>query len=403
MEQEVVLKNASVVREGFQSTEMAIQNEVSSSAVAAQMRAMIEARYVMALRRPREWDDVRAKLLKESQRPGFAQSAIYHKPVGKGVEGLSIRFAEAALRCMGNAADEVFVLWDDPEKRIVRVCITDLENNVPHSKDIVVDKTVERSKVPDGTTPLRVRQNSSGKLTYLLPATEDDLLPKENALCSKARRNLILAVLPGDIQDECKALLYKIRADRAAKDPDGEKKQLLDYFAALNVMPSMLAEFLGHSLDTIVPAELVELRAIYVGLKEGEANWNDVMALRQEQRAAKDGDQSKMPPPASPATEKLKDRIEKRRAKEAAKAAAPAAAEASETKAPAPETPPATSAPAPRPPAPAATPAKQPSPASPGTPSPSGPPAPQKTREELDEEDYRAALKAEQATEEEWG
>ena len=56
---------------------------------------------------------VREKLLKECHRPSFADVARYRKPIGKGVEGLSIRFAEAALRLMKNITIQQTVVSED--------------------------------------------------------------------------------------------------------------------------------------------------------------------------------------------------------------------------------------------------------------------------------------------------
>lgn len=320
-EQDIALRNASVVRQEFGGTELSLQNEVASSAIAAQMQALVAARYQMAVRYRRDWDMVRDRLLKECHRPGFAKAAIYHKPIGGGIEGLSIRFAEAAIRCMTNVAPEVFTVYDDTEKRVVRVSVTDIEANVPYSRDIVIDKTVERKSLKENQTPIRVRQNSEGKLTYLVPATEDEILNKENALVSKALRTLALRVLPGDIKDECEVILRKIRKDSAAKDPDADKKQLLDAFSLIGVKPEMISEFLDHTLDSILPAELVELRAVYQGIKEGEATWKDVMALRIEQRGGSAKPTEKADPPTA-GTQKLKDRIDRQRKKETSKSAA---------------------------------------------------------------------------------
>src|SRR5262245_35832870 len=96
----------------------------ATAALVAKARADIEARWTMALHRPRNMDQVRAMLLKECRRPGFAEVAIYHKPVGDGVEGLSIRFAEAAARCYGNVAQDATQIYDDPDVRVMRVTAT---------------------------------------------------------------------------------------------------------------------------------------------------------------------------------------------------------------------------------------------------------------------------------------
>ena len=95
--------------------------QLATSMVSAQAEAQIKARYLYAERHPRDLDLVRQKLLKECRRPAFAAVARYLKPRGKGVEGPSIRFAEAAIRLMGNIAVEQSTIYDDREKRIVRV------------------------------------------------------------------------------------------------------------------------------------------------------------------------------------------------------------------------------------------------------------------------------------------
>ena len=68
-------------------------SENAALAMAAQQKA-VEARYKMALARPRDLDAVRQNMLKDARRPSFASVAIYHKPIGKGVEGPSIRLSK---------------------------------------------------------------------------------------------------------------------------------------------------------------------------------------------------------------------------------------------------------------------------------------------------------------------
>ena len=59
-------------REDFEGVEISRSAETAASSVAAQATAQIQARYVVALRRPRDWDDVRVRILKECRRPSFA-------------------------------------------------------------------------------------------------------------------------------------------------------------------------------------------------------------------------------------------------------------------------------------------------------------------------------------------
>ncbi|NDB70882.1 MAG: hypothetical protein EB015_23295, partial [Methylocystaceae bacterium] len=193
---------------------------------------MIESRYVMAMRNPRNLDQVRQDLLKECSRPSFAhnKSALYVKPIGKGVEGLGIRFVEVALRCYRNVLSESVMVYADEEREIHRVCVTDLENNCTWPMDITVNRTVERSKPSDDGSYISVRKNSFGRAVYTVPATDDDLLNKRQALISKAMRTAGLRVIPGDLQDEAEALIRKIRLDAASADPDAEKRKITDAF-----------------------------------------------------------------------------------------------------------------------------------------------------------------------------
>lgn len=279
--------------QSFGSTAITAAAETAISAVAAQARAIIEARYVMALQRPRDFDEVRTRILKECKRPRFADVARYLKPVGKGIEGPSIRFAEAALRCMGNATADSAVIYEDARKRIIRVTVTDLESNLPYSNDIMIEKTVERSKVRDGQVVVSTRTNTYGKTVYIVEATEDDLLNKQNALVSKSLRTLILRILPGDILEEAMDQVVATQRDRDAKDPDEARKRMVDAFSALGVKPSDLKQWLGHDIGTSSPAELADLRAVYAAIREGETNWKDSLEHRMKGSAPSTDDKPK--------------------------------------------------------------------------------------------------------------
>jgi hypothetical protein len=280
------MTQAVAVREDFGGTSstLAVQ-ETASSAVAAQAKAMVEARYVMALRRPRQWDQVRQDLLKECRRPSFAnnKSAYYRKPIGKGVEGLGIRFVEVALRCMTNVLVETTMIFEDETKEVHRVSVTDLESNVTYPLDVRVTKTVERSSPSDDGSYISVRKNSWGKNTYTVPGTEDDILNKRAAQVSKAIRTLGLRIIPGDLQDEAEEIIKAVRLNEAARDPDAERKRIADAFGEIGVKAADLAAYLGHSLDTCSPAELVDLRGIYGAIRDGESSWKSVMENKAEQ------------------------------------------------------------------------------------------------------------------------
>jgi hypothetical protein len=262
--------------------EIVISGETASQVLAAQQKAVVESRYMMALHRPRDLDRVRQNLIKACERPIFAQTARYLKPIGKGVSGPSIRFVEEALRCFTNVLPEISVIYDDREKRIVRVSITDLENNISYSQDVAIEKTVERKNVNPGDEIVRSRTNSYGQIVYLIPATEDDLLNKQNALISKALRSNGLRLIPSDIVDECMSIVIAVQKNKDAKDPDAARKQLFDSFEDVGVTVDMIKVYLGHEGKILSPKELSDLRGFYTAIKSGEATWKEIFTPKEE-------------------------------------------------------------------------------------------------------------------------
>ena len=224
-------------------------------------------------------------MLKDANRSSFARVAIYHKPIGKGVEGPSIRFVEAAIRNMTNILTETTTISEDDERRVIRVAVSDLETNTYFSQDVTVTKTVERSKLPQGEKPIRMRTNSFGKPVYILHGTDDDILNKQNALISKAVRTLGLRLIPGDLVDEALWYVRQTMAKEDAQNPDMAKNRIIDAFAQLGVQVEQLKEYVGHELSALDPSELQTLRAIYSAIKDGETSWKAVMDDKAEKEA----------------------------------------------------------------------------------------------------------------------
>ena len=260
-------------------------SESAAIAMATQQKAIVEARYKMALARPRDLDLVRQKMLKDASRPSFANVAIYHKPVGNGNEGPSIRFVESAIRNMTNILTETSTVSEDDERRVIRVAVSDLETNTYFSQDVTVTKTVERRKLPQGEKPIRVRANSNGQPIYILHATDDEILNKQNALISKAVRTLGLRLIPGDLVDEALWEIKKTMAQQDRQDPDAAKHRIIDAFAQIGVSVEALKEFVGHELSALTPNEIQLLRTTYTSIKDGETSWKAVMDDKDEKEA----------------------------------------------------------------------------------------------------------------------
>jgi len=279
---------ALMTTESFGQTSQMMMQETSVTAIAEQAKAAVQARYVMAMQRPRNWDQVRVRMLSACKRPRFAETAIYRKPVaGTTIEGPSARFAEEALRCMNNLMTEVYSVYEDNEKIVLRVSATDLESNLTYTRDITIKKTVERRKVRGNQEVVQTRTNTNGQKVYIVKATDDELLNKVNALVSKTQRNLALMILPSDIKEDCIDQCYATMKDREAKDPAFERKRIVDAFNSIGITPDDLVDWLSHSIDKSTPAEINELRQMYAAISQGEARWSDY---------AKDDDKSEEKP-----------------------------------------------------------------------------------------------------------
>ena len=301
------MSNELVNQSNFAPAVVAPGIESASSAVAAQAKAMVESRYYMAMRNPRNWDQVRLDLVKECRRPSFAdnKSAYYVKPIGEGVEGLGIRFVEVALRCMKNVLVETTMIFEDEMKEVHRVSVTDLEANITYPLDVRVSKTVERSKPNSDGTFLSVRKNSKNYNVYTLLGTDDDILNKRGALISKAIRTIGLRIIPGDLCDEAETIIKQVRLDSAAKDPDAERRKIVDGFAEIGVDATALTSYLGHPIAQCSPPQIVKLRGIYGAIRDGEATWQSVMQNKADQANAGNGEKT-IPPCSAESFDKNK-------------------------------------------------------------------------------------------------
>ena len=251
--------------------------ETSSTAVAAREKAAVEARFVMAMNRPRDPEEARQRILKACKRPRFAESARYQKPVGSGrVYGLSIRFAEEVARIWGNIYVQASIVFDDRERRIYHVVATDLETNTAQEQDVVVEKFIERRAVKQGDEIVSSRKNKAGETVYLKVATEDEILIKANAAISKARRNLILTLIPSDIREEAEEQSVETLKGRDKADPEAARKRLLDAFFGVGVSAGQVKQLIGKPLEQVNPAEMDVLRQAYTALKDGEATWAEI-------------------------------------------------------------------------------------------------------------------------------
>jgi hypothetical protein len=258
--------------------------ELAAAGVASEREAVVKAKFAMAQHRPRDFDAVRIALLKSCKRPLFAEGAEYEKPVGGGkkARGASIRFAEEALRCLGNIDVQMQTIYEDDEIQKIRVDVIDLESNASISTEHMLRKVVERKQLKKGQEAISSRINSYGERVYLVQATDDDMLNKTNAAVSKGMRNGVMRLCPSDLAEEALEQCRATKRDRDAKDPEGARKRLIDGFADLGVSPESLKAHVGQDLGSLSPAQIGELRNLYRALNDGETTWQQVLDESKE-------------------------------------------------------------------------------------------------------------------------
>lgn len=282
---------------------------VDQAAIAAaeEAKAIVQAAYIMATHRPRNFMQSRQRILDACKRAAFAERVEYAKPVGGGkIYGPSIRFAELAIQQWGNIRVDTSTLFEGDEFRKIRVQVLDLETNTSFSKVITVNKTVER-KDSSGREVLRSRKNTYGKDVFIVRATEEELATKEAAAISKVVRNEGLRLIPQDIIDEALETAREARRG-AVRDPHERIRKICDCFAYYRITPEDLGDYLGVSIEKASTAQLEDLELVYNAIRSGEAKWADY---------AKKDDSEDTHKNTTKAAQDLKDRLQ------SAKAAAP--------------------------------------------------------------------------------
>ena len=253
---------------------MPAQVDPVAVAAAEEAKALVQAAYTVALHRPRNYMQARQRILDACKRPSFANTVEYSKPVGGGsVNGPSIRFAELAIQQWGNIRVDTTTTFENDEIRKIRVQVLDLETNACFGRVITINKTVERSN-DRGREVLRERINTSGRIVYIVRATEDELATKEAAAISKVVRNEGLRLIPQDIIDEALETARMARQGNVS-DPQERIRKVCDAFAQIRITPEDLSQYLGCPIDKASPGQIDNLQTVYTAIKSGEAKWSD--------------------------------------------------------------------------------------------------------------------------------
>jgi len=247
-----------------EETALAVKKEESSELAttnaAAVARFEIESAIVIAKKFPRNEETAYAKIMKVCLRGSFADEAMYSFPRGDAqVEGPSVNLARELARGWGNLRYGLEIVRDDDNTMQIRGWAWDLETNTKTTAEDNFKKLIFRK--------------AGG---WIKPDERDlrELVFRRGAILE---RNCLLKLMPKDFiedaLDKCRETLKK----GVETDPEAARKKIIVAFSEQNVTPEMLEGYLGHKLSECSPAEIANLRKIYVSLKDGNSTWQEYM------------------------------------------------------------------------------------------------------------------------------
>lgn len=231
----------------------------------------VQASMVIAKRFPRDQYAALDRIKATCQRPALAEQAIYRYPRGgQNVSGPSIRLAEAIAQNWGNLDCGVIELENRNGKSEMMAYAWDLETNTRVTKTFSVehkrDTREGRKDLVDGRDIYEATANFG----------------------ARRMRACILSVIPGDVVDiaveECK----KTIADKDSRPVSEILTELLKAFKALDVTKAQLEAYFEKQLTLMTKEELVDLRAVYKAIKDGQAKPSDYFKVQDPTTTAAD-------------------------------------------------------------------------------------------------------------------
>ena len=286
----------------MQNSEVATRPQSGNQALVEieQQRALTEVQgaIILAKRFPRNQIEAMDRIIVACQRPGLAEQAVYeYARGGSAISGPSIRLAEAIAQNWGNLQFGIKELEQRNGESTVEAFCWDMETNVRQVKTFQVKH--ERWTRASGRKKLEDPR---------------DIYEQTANQGARRLRACILGIIPGDVIDsavtECENTL-KAKADTS----ETALKKLVDAFADFKVTKEQIEKRIQRRLDTITPAQLIQLRKIYNSLKDGMSSTTDWFEQIEVKKPENNGNEG--------LKEKLKAKSNKEESGEPALAPAP--------------------------------------------------------------------------------
>ena len=229
--------------------------------------AEVQGAIILAKKFPRNQIEAMDRISTACQRPGLAEQALYsYSRGGTEITGPSIRLAEAIAQNWQNLQFGIRELEQRNGESTVEAFCWDVETNTRHVKTFQVK-----------------HERHTKKGSYRLEDPRDiyELTANQGA---RRLRAAILAIIPGDVIESAVSQCEQTLKAKADTSPEALKK-LIEAFAIYRVTKDQIEKRIQRRLDTITPAQLVNLRKIYNSLKDGmssAADWFEVEESKTE-------------------------------------------------------------------------------------------------------------------------
>jgi len=302
------MSDVAVVNNPFGAPAQHASNHEAAVEVAVQRElAEVQGLVVMARKYPRDPVQAMDRILGACTRQSLAEHALYsYSRGGTEISGPSIRLAEVLAQNWGNLSfgvrevEQRAYAGRPGESTLVAYC-WDLETNVREER---VFQVKHERHTRQGVTRLTDQRD-----VYEAIANQG----------ARRLRACILAVIPGDVietaVEQCEATLLA----KADTSPEAVGK-LVKAFEPFGVTREMIETRIQRRIDTIRPAQIVQLRKVWSSLNDGmsvAADWFQAKAeaadapaaeakgsegLKAKLRSAKDAPASGPPGQSSPAS-----------------------------------------------------------------------------------------------------
>jgi len=222
----------------------------------------VQAALIIAKRFRREPLAARARILDACRRKKVAEESQYVYPRGgTQIVGPSIRFAEVLAQNWGNLKFGLKELTQLDGSSDVEAFAWDLETNTYVSRSF---KVQHRRKAHGSYTTLEDPRD-----IYEMVANQGQ----------RRVRACILEIIPGDIVEEAIAECDKTIKDGATEPIETRTVKMIDAFKQIGVPIESLEVRLGHKMSATIEQELIVLRKIYQGIKDGMMKREDYFSI----------------------------------------------------------------------------------------------------------------------------